>query len=230
MVKRYGQISTTAFKPPQRLLEPNRLQIGTVESRIQTLVSLTPLLSIAISIIAYGFLGLEMIAMTAYEARDVVDLRNPSRIVAYLVLFIYLFCALGQALNVKWTDQDLPVIHGGSGNGTGIVVLQARSRSVTVLAAQHAHYTKLPGLLTGCMIFSTLSAANTSLYIASRIMYGMTRKLPTQPWPISWLRHLGTTTPKTGVPGWALLLSAVFFMWLPYSHLSEGIGGQEVGA
>ncbi|KAL9615930.1 MAG: hypothetical protein Q9160_009142 [Pyrenula sp. 1 TL-2023] len=185
-----------------------------------------------IAIIMYVIAGKEMIAMTAYEARDVVDLRNPSRIVAYLVLFTYLFCVLGEALNVKWTDPELPIIYGGSGNGTGIVVLSTsvRSRSVVVLAAQHAGYKRLPGFLTGCMIFSTLSAANTSLYIASRIMYGMTRKLPTQPWPIAWLRHLGTTTPKTGVPGWALLLSAVFFMWLPYTHLSEGIGGQEVGA
>lgn len=170
-----------------------------------------------------------MIAMTAYEAKDVVDLRFPSRIVAYLILFLYLLCALGEVLNEKWTDIELPMIYGGSNtNGTGTAAKNARSRSVVVLAAEHAGYHKMAGLLTVCMIFSTLSAANTALYIASRTMYGMTRELKSLPWPISCLEYLGTTTPRSQVPGWALVVSALSFIWLPFVRLKGGVAAQKV--
>ncbi|ERF68742.1 hypothetical protein EPUS_07229 [Endocarpon pusillum Z07020] len=158
----------------------------------------------AIFIISYGFLAIEIVAMTAYEARDMKDLRRPSQLVAYIICFSYLFCALGEALDVEWNDPDLPVIYGASNvNGAATVKIKARSRAVVVIAAERAGYKHAPGFLTGCMIFSAMSAANTSL-------------------------HLGTVVPRTGVPGWALLVSAIAFFWLPFLQLKSGYAAQEL--
>jgi yeast amino acid transporter len=184
--------------------------------------------SFAIPIIAYGFLGVEIVAMTAYEARDVKDLRRPSRVIAYVVFLSYFFCALGETLNVKWIDSDLPIEYGASNkNGTGSVVLNARSRALVVLAAQHAGYKALPGFLTGCMIFSVLSAANTALYVASRVLFGMTREIRNPNWPYSWLQYFGTVR-RSGAPGWALVFSALSFFWLPFLQLKAGYSIQDV--
>lgn len=208
--------------------EIQRQRFGRVRSEVQRFCSRCTF-SFATSIVSYGFLGLEMIAMTAYEARNVADLRRPSRVVAYLILLLYILCALGENFNIRWTDPNLPSIYGGSNrNGTETTVKNVRSHSLVVLAALYAGHHKTAGLLTGCLIFSTLSAANTALYIASRTMYGMTRELEKKPWPLSLLGQLGTTTPKTGVPGWALVISALSFIWLPYVHLKGGIAAQEV--
>ena len=59
--------------------------------------------SFAIPIIAYGFLGVEIVAMTAYEARDVKDLGRPSRVIAYVIFISYFFCAWnsGQKCSVE---------------------------------------------------------------------------------------------------------------------------------
>ena len=169
--------------------------------------------------------------MTAYEARDMKDLRRPSQSVAYIIFFSYLFCALGEALDVEWNDPDLPVIYGALNiNSTATVNIKARSRAVVVIAAERAGYKHVPGFLTGCMIFSAMSAANTSLYVASRVLHGMTREMQPDTWPLSWLRHLGTVVPKTGVPGWALLVSAIAFFWLPFLQLKSGYAIQEVSA
>jgi amino acid transporter len=167
--------------------------------------------------------------MTAYEARHYKDLRLPSQSIAYVIFISYLLCALGEAVAVSWTDPDLPVIHGASNaNGTGTVNQNARSRAVIVLAAQHAGYKKFPGFLTGCMMFSALSAANTYLYLSSRILHGLTRNIQSNTWPLSWLKHLGTVIPTTGVPGWALVISAISFYWVPFLQLTQGYTIQDV--
>lgn len=63
--------------------------------------------------IAYGFISLEMVAITAYEARDLRSLRRPSQTIAYFVSALYLFCVIGELLNVRWTNEALPDILDG---------------------------------------------------------------------------------------------------------------------
>lgn len=79
----------------------------------------------------------------------------------------------------------------------------------------------MPGFLNGCLIFAALSAANTSLYIASRALYGMTRAINPWKW-FGWLKLLGTVWHKSGVPMWALVASALSFGWLPFLQLKGG--------
>ena len=57
---------------------------------------------------------MEMVAITAFEARDLRSLRRPSQIIAYFVAGIYLFLVIGEMLNVSWTNQALPEIYGGT--------------------------------------------------------------------------------------------------------------------
>ena len=169
--------------------------------------------------ICVGFFGVEAVSVTAFEARDLKSLRFASQTVAYFVFTICLFCAIGEFLNVGWNDGALPQIYGGISAHQGEPV--HNSRAVIVVAALKAGYTGTAGLLNGCIIFSALSNSNTALYIASRTLYGMTRKI--NPW--RWFRFLnffGSVWYKTGVPMWALFFSFLAFYWLPFLQLRGG--------
>ncbi|KAL9072164.1 MAG: hypothetical protein Q9161_003785 [Pseudevernia consocians] len=173
-------------------------------------------------IIAFAFLGVELVSVTAFEARDLRSLRFASQTVAYFVISIYLFCAIGEFLNVEWSDGALPQIYGGI-NQDSVKIGEPvhNSRAVIVVAALRAGYTRSAGLLNGCMIFSALSASNTSLYVASRTLYGMTRKINPWKW-FRFLKFLGSVWHKTGVPMWALFFSFIAFYWLPFLQLHGG--------
>ena len=186
------------------------------------------LVSYVIPIIAYAFLGVELVSVTAFEARDIKSLRFASQTVAYFAISIYLFCTIGEFLNVEWSDGALPQIYGGI-NQLPPKTDEAvhNSRAVIVIAALRAGYTRSAGLLNGCMIFSALSASNTSLYIASRTLYGMTRKINPWRW-FRFLKFLGSVWHRTGVPMWALFASFIAFYWLPYLQLHGGYAVADV--
>ena len=129
---------------------------------------------------------------------------------------------------MKWTDGDLPPLYGGiNKDSPASNVPTARTRAIIVIAAIKAGYKQMPGFLNGCMIFSALSASNTSLYIASRALYGMTREISPWRW-FSWLRAMGTVWHKSGVPMLALLVSAISFFWLPFLQLRKGYAVADV--
>ena len=181
-------------------------------------------------IISYGFVGLESVSVTAFEARDLRSLRCASRTLSYFVLGMYLFCAIGEFLNVQWSDGALPQIYGGI-NEASVQKGQPihNSRAIIVIAALRAGYTRIAAILNGCMIFSALSASNTALYIASRTLYGMTRKINPWRW-LHILKFLGRVWPKTGVPMGALSFSFFAFYWLPFLQLHWGYVIADVSA
>ena len=171
---------------------------------------------------------MEQVSVTAFEARDLRSLRFASRTVAYFIISIYLFCAIGEFLNVDWKDPALPQIYGGTNRAS--VKMDGsvhKSSAVIVIAAVKAGYSRSAGLLNGCMIFSALSASNTGLYIASRSLYGMTRKVNPWRW-FRFLRFLGTIWPKTGVPMWAGFVSFIAFYWQPFLQLHGGVAIADV--
>ena len=170
-------------------------------------------------------LGLETIAICAFEARDIRSLRRPSRVIAYYMLFIYLWCAVGEFLNVKWTNLALPLVD--DVDNTNRPPSPYPSSSIIVIACLQAGYTKLSGFVNGCIVFSALSASNSILYGASRTLYGMTRTI--SPYGrMSWAAKLGTVWHKNRVPMWALLLSAFVFIWLPFLQLKNDVAVDEV--
>jgi yeast amino acid transporter len=183
--------------------------------------------SLVIPILTYGFLGVESVTTTAFEAADRTALRLPSRYVAYLITLLYFLSALGEAHSVSWSNASLPELRDRSIERTAGL---PSSHAVIVLAAQSQGHTKWAAFFTGCMIFFCLSAANTALYISSRTLYGLTRSMAIRDskWYFKWLSIFGTTTPVSRVPGWALLVSAVAFCWLPFLHLRQGLSSQDV--
>jgi yeast amino acid transporter len=182
--------------------------------------------SFAIPLVAYSFQGVEVIAVTAFEARDASALRWPSRWIAYVVFLLYLLCTIGEALNVAWSDPYLPLIYGDpvAKNST----MSPPTSSVIIFTTFLAGYQSLAGFLNGCLIFSVLSASNTSLYVSSRTLYGITREMPDTNWLNKQIRRLSLVAPRTGVPAAALLFSAVSFFWLPFLQLKGGYALQDV--
>lgn len=187
--------------------------------------------SFVVPIIVYGFLGMETMTVTAYEARDLRSIRIPSQVIAYVVLALYLFGAIGEFLNVEWTDLNLPLRYINpniDSEDAGEHSARIGAGAIIVVAAFETGHKKMAGLLNGCIIFSALSTANSSLYIASRVLYGMTRSiLPRSPWAI--FRGLGSVWNKTGVPIRALWASFLFFIWLPFLRLKGGAAVNDVG-
>lgn len=180
--------------------------------------------------LAFGFLGIETVAVTAFEARFSKSLRFPSQAIAYIVLALYFFCMLGQVVNVSWTNDHLPLIYGGIGDSnTDTQDLSNPASSVLVIVAIWNWGNKpLAGFLNGALIFSVLSASNTSLYVASRTLYGMARQVPKDSWFGRQLHKFSLVVPKTGVPAAALIFSAVAFLWLPFVNLKRGYAVQYV--
>jgi len=177
--------------------------------------------------VAFSFLGIETITVTAFEARFSKSLRRPSQVMAYVAFLLYFLCALGEVLNVKWNNNHLPAIYGGIGNNT---VPQStedpQSTSMLVIAAWEAGYKDLAGFLNGCLIFSVLSASNTSLYVASRTLYGLTREADKH--KLRAIHVMSTVVPKTGAPAAAVVVSALSFFWLPFLQLKGGYTIQRV--
>ena len=166
--------------------------------------------SYVISTLLYSFLGVEVAAVTAYEARSVKSLRGPSNAIGYFIFALYLLVIIGELLTVSWLDGDLPVIYGAVHDHINPTV---RTRTIISIAALHANYPQISGLFNGCLMYSSISAANTNLYISSRTLYGLGLKLPSNK-PFRWLHSLGAIWHKNGVPMFALLCSAIAFIWL----------------
>ena len=187
-------------------------------------------ISYVIPIIAYAFVGIESVSVTAFEARDLRSLRVASQTISFFFIAIYLFCGIGELLNVEWSDGALPEIYGGA-NEASLKKGQAvhNSRAIIVIAAYEAGYTRAAGFLNGCLIFSALSCSNTALYVASRTLYGMTRKISPGR-GLQGLKFLGSVWPKTGVPMWALFISFLAFYWLPFVQLHGGYAVADVRA
>ena len=147
--------------------------------------------------------------------------------VAYCILGIYLFCVIGEYLNVNWRDPALPQAYINPEfklkNGLSKrAEAPLRSQAIIVIAALRANHRNIAGFLNGCIMLSALSASNTSLYVASRVLYGMTRKINKFS-KLGFLRPLGSVWHRTGVPVRALVASFAAFVWLPFLKLKAGV-------
>jgi yeast amino acid transporter len=182
-------------------------------------------------IVAYGFLGLEIVSVTAYEARNVANLRWPSIVLPLFVVVIYFMLTIGETLNVSWTYPQLPAIYNGIGSDTAdniITPVNPPSTSIVIIAAWRAGYKTLGGFLNGCLIFSALSTANTSLYVASRSLFGLTRNLRYDNTSNMFLVFLRSfTLLDRRVPVVALFVSWIFFLWLPFLQLIKKLPSTE---
>ncbi|KAI1075590.1 amino acid transporter [Whalleya microplaca] len=174
--------------------------------------------ALALPVVAYGYIGIEASIVAAFEARPPNGIGWPSRIIHWFTFVAYLACTLGIALTVKWTDDRLPLPYNGivqifsnsisSNSSSGAPV----SHSAVIIATQNHR----SDIINGCLIFSVISAANTSLYIASRTLYGLTYRIKGRNIFSRQLKKASIMWEFTGVPASALLWSLISFYWLPW--------------
>ena len=193
---------------------------------------------IGISLAVFPYIGIESITVTAFEAKSPQkSLRFAAKNLAYFVTVLYIISIVGFTLNVEWFNrslaqyfnQNLVAVDVNEPRSLGHTPSNyygldsspsVRSESLPVIAVQQAGIRFLPGFVTASLVYSALSAANSALYIASRTMYGLAQSLDpdSRSSVVRVLSRIGTVTPDTHVPGWALILSCVF-LWLPFIPL-----------
>jgi len=175
----------------------------------------------------YSFVGLESITTTVMEARPPVNVKWPARTLVWVTFALYLFCVMSEVINVHWNNKSLPKF--GLAAPTSIPAWQKKqSQSPLVLAAQATNHYDLAGFMQGACMFSVLSAANTSLYIASRTLYAMCLGIKWSNEPVRTFKTITTYVwPSTGAPAGALFVSLLTFLWIPYLHFA--VETQDVG-
>jgi yeast amino acid transporter len=171
---------------------------------------------------------MEIITITAFEANDASAVRWPSRYTPFTIFCLYFLCTLGEILNVKWNDSDLPSTY--AANQNGISPTDPPSDSMVIIAVWKAGYQAMAGFLNGAFIFSRLSACNTSLYVCSRTLYGIAQQMQDTS-EANWFQRLigrASRVGVTGVPGRAILVSVISFCWLPFVQFGGGLAHQDV--
>jgi amino acid transporter len=196
---------------------------GEFDTEVPSTWSTKRFYSYVIPIVAFGFIGIEAVAVTAFEAAP-ESLRRPSKIIAYFASILYLVCMLSQTFNVSWKHPDLPEIYSGIGEVNKRAENSTDPLPMTTILAVIAvrEWKKLPlaGFLNGAIIFSVLSASNTALYIASRTLYGMAFRMDDRGLARR-LRHFSKIDRTTGVPLPALITSWISFIWVPFLSLAN---------
>lgn len=156
------------------------------------------------------------------EARTPKGLAWTSRWISYLAVLIVFSLAVVEYLNVGWQDTRLP------GSWFQYSREQQHSTVLSVLAAQDYTSHVLPGLVTGCLIYTTASTSNTVLYVASRALYGVFRSFPLSAPPLERLVKLASPARHDGFPIWVIFVSILSFWWLPFTTLSSGDSVKDV--
>jgi len=167
--------------------------------------------------------------VTAYEARDAKSLKLPSQIIAYFIMLLYILVSIAGMLNINWRDTHLPLIGISTSNGTATAdKTPPQSSNMAVLVMWNAGFEVFAGFINACLIFSLVSVSNTSMYVASRTLYGMTREIQGDNIVATILRSFSIVAPKTGVPAAALMVSAFSFAWMPFVEYKKGYATQAV--
>ncbi|KAL4984585.1 amino acid permease-domain-containing protein [Aspergillus falconensis] len=187
----------------------------------------------AFSIAAFAYVGVDITAATALEARP--DKRNSSRNTAadalkgrwpyisvrfvatwtsFLVWIIYFIAGFLMSLNVEWDNENLPRLSWlGSPSDKDD---KFKTDSGFVISAVMSGIPGLADTFTAIIFLTAVFSANTNLYVASRTLFGLTRRI--QDDGLRFFAFFGKTN-NYQVPVRAMLLSLVF-MWVPFLYLS----------
>jgi yeast amino acid transporter len=179
-----------------------------------------------IPIAVYSFVGVEIVAVTALEAKDPPkSLKWPAKSVATILTCVYLFSVLSFYLNVSWEDDSLPSMFSRSTRDATL------GKSIIMIATTNSGIPVAPGFLNVCLIGAVFSAANTTLYVASRTLFGIAKGLDPRN-EDSWLERkfscFGATNPDSKVPQRAVMLSVACGVWLAWVHVGSNFNDQWV--
>lgn len=191
--------------------------------------------SYAFSIAAFAYVGVDITAATALEARPdrrrkastdpsdsspwpYISVRFVATWTSFLVWVIYFIAGILMSLNIEWNDPNLPRLSwlGSPVSEDGPDNQNFNSDSGFVISAAMSRIPGLADLITAVIFVTAVFSANTNLYVASRTLFGLTRRLQGPEW--RFLAFFGKTN-NYQVPARAMLLSC-FFMWVPFLYLS----------
>jgi amino acid transporter len=191
-------------------------------------------LFMSLSIAAFAYVGVEITAASALEAR-VDEQRNSTRpraigravkfsavYISFLAGVMYVLAGVLVTLNIPWNDPQLPRISWVTGPEEESV---GSTASAFVLVAEASRVPGLAGTLNVFLMFTALTCANTNLYVASRSLFSLTRSLDGgvgSPWYTRIFAYFGKTNNRK-VPLRALVASCVF-AWIPFLYLASEHG------
>lgn len=197
------------------------------------------------SIAAFAYVGVEIVAASALEAqwphKNTADERTASDLsrrsnatligntVKFSAIFISVLATVAYSLSgllasfdIARNDCMLPRLSWV--NATECIGQSSSSTSAFVAIAKLSEIPHLENIFNAFLVFTCLTCANTNLYVASRALFGLTSQLDGgtgQPWPLRLLAWFGRTN-RRRVPMRAMILSAVAFCWVPFLQLSGG--------
>lgn len=187
----------------------------------------------SLSIAAFAYVGVEITAASALEAR-VDEHRNTTQhraigrtvkfsavYISFLAGVMYVLAGVLVTLNIKWDDPRLPRMSWVTGPEEETA---GSTASAFVLVAEASLVPGLASTLNVFLIFTALTCANTNLYVASRTLFSLTRSLDggSGPWYTRILAYFGKTNNRK-VPLRALVASCIF-AWIPFLYLASDHG------
>lgn len=197
--------------------------------------------SISLSLAAFAFIGVEIPAATALEARvqeNTITKEGPvdktvkfSAVWGSLIIgSIYVLGALLVSFNLDWDDPQLPRLSwlspdSGAESGSTSKGATNRPDSAFVIAAYNSTIPRsqtVADFITVCLLITALTTANTILYVASRTMFSPTKSIedtPDSPLIMRFLAFFGKTSHRR-VPMRAVAASCCF-CWVPFLYLSD---------
>jgi amino acid transporter len=193
---------------------------------------------VSLSIAAFAYVGVEITAASALEAR-VTKERHPNHprtigktvkfsavYIPFLAGIAYVLAGVLVTLNISWRDERLPRMSWVTGPATNATNSNVGStNSAFVLVAEDSGIPGLAGVVNVFLMFTAISCANTNLYVASRTLFSLTRNLdggPGEPAYKRLLAYFGRTNRKR-VPLRAIIASCVF-AWIPFLYLASEHG------
>lgn len=192
----------------------------------------------SLSIAAFAYVGVEITAASALEARVPKEkslarskaigktVKFSAVYISFLGSLMYILAGVLVALNLRWDDPRLPRMSWVTlDNTNGTNDSDGTTASAFVIVAEDSDIPGLAGTLNFFLMFTALTCANTNLYVASRTLFSLTRSLDGgagQPWYTRFLAYFGKTNHRK-VPLRALVASCVF-TWVPFLYLASANG------
>ena len=153
----------------------------------------------------FGMAGLDAVAVTAAESKDLdreESVKLGTRKINLRIILLYTLAAFTAGLNVPYTDPNLQLYAVNS--------IPNGQHSIFIVALVRAHLQGWPHFFNGFFIFSAASAGINALYVASRLLHALASVPDAWPqWSVTWTLRKRLQRTYNGVP-----LAAVFASWL----------------
>ncbi|KAL2788661.1 amino acid permease-domain-containing protein [Aspergillus keveii] len=151
-----------------------------------------------------------------------------TKYICVLATLAYSLSGLLVSFDIPWNHCHLPrlswINRTAHSDCDASVVMAANTTSAIVAIAIESGVPHLGDIVNVFIVFTCISCAGTMLYVASRVLFGLTSRLDggaSQPWHLRLLAWLGRTS-RHGVPVRAMVFSAAAFIWVPFLQLSGG--------